>query len=159
MTMYPPPPQGTPPPGYAGGASGPRAGFWTRFAALFVDGVIIGIVPIIIISIAAGKHSSGLVAFGYILYIVLYIGYFVYFEGGPTGQTLGKRMLGIRVVDFNNGGPIGHGRAFIRLIGRWIAGLFCYLGYLWMLWDKEKQCWHDKMATDVVVPVQYYPVQ
>jgi hypothetical protein len=27
-----------------------------------------------------------------------------------------------------------------------------------MLWDKEKQCWHDKAANDVVVPVQYYPV-
>ena len=32
------------------------------------------------------------------------------------------------------------------------------LGYLWMLWDREKQCWQDKIATTVVVPVQYYPV-
>ena len=160
MTMYPAPPQGTPPtPGYGSGASGPRAGFWTRFAALFLDGIIIAIVPIVVIAIAAGSHSRGLVAFGYILYFVLYVAYFVYFEGGPTGQTLGKRALGIRIIDFNNGGPIGYGRAFIRLIGRIISGLFCYLGYLWMLWDKEKQCWQDKMANDVVVPVQYYPVQ
>ena len=32
------------------------------------------------------------------------------------------------------------------------------IGYLWMLWDKEKQCWHDKAANDVVVPVSAYPV-
>jgi len=158
MTMYPPPPQGAPAP-YQGGASGPRAGFWSRFAALFIDGLIIGVVPIIIIVIGSSSNSGGILALGYILYLGLYIGYFVYFEGGPTGQTIGKRTMGIRVIDFNTGGSIGHGRAFLRLIGRIISGWICYLGYLWMLWDKEKQCWHDKMATDVVVPVQYYPVQ
>ena len=54
---------------------------------------------------------------------------------------------------------LGYGRAFLRLIGRYISGFVCYLGYLWMLWDKEKQCWHDKMANDVVVPVSAYPVE
>jgi len=37
----------------------------------------------------------------------------------------------------------------------WVVFL---LGYLWMLWDSEKQCWHDKFAGDVVVPVSAYPV-
>jgi uncharacterized RDD family membrane protein YckC len=155
--MYPAPPQGSPPVS-AGGASGPRAGFWARFAALFIDSIIIAILPIIVIAIAAGSHSSGLLVLGYLLWLGLYVAYFVYFEGGPAGQTPGKRMLGIRIIDFNTAGPIGHGRAFLRLIGRFISGLFCDLGYFWMLWDKEKQCWHDKMANDVVVPVQYYPV-
>jgi uncharacterized RDD family membrane protein YckC len=140
------------------GASGPRAGFWARFGALFIDGIVIGIIPIILIAIGSGSNSSGLLAFGYVLYIVGAIAYYVYFEGGPTGQTLGKRAMGIRVIDFNTGGPIGHGRAFIRLIGRIVSQFLCYLGYFWMLWDKERQCWHDKMANDVVVPVQYYPV-
>jgi len=156
VTMHPPPPQT--PPEWSPNQSGPRAGFWARFAALFIDSIVIAIIPIIVIAIGAGSSSNGLLAFGYILYLILYVGYFVYFEGGPTGQTLGKRALGIRVIDFNNAGPIGYGRAFIRLIGRIIAGFFCYLGYFWMLWDKEKQCWQDKMANDVVVPVQYYPV-
>ena len=44
-------------------------------------------------------------------------------------------------------------------IGRYISGLICYLGYLWMLWDREKQCWHDKTANSVVVPEAAYPVQ
>ena len=32
------------------------------------------------------------------------------------------------------------------------------LGYFWMLWDREKQTWHDKFANDVVVPTSAYPV-
>ena len=154
MTMYPPPPQSVNP----GGASGPRAGFWTRFAALFIDSIIVAIIPLIFAIIGAAAKSGALVILAYLLYFGLYIAYFVYYEGGPAGQTPGKKMLGIRIIDFNTGGPIGHGRAFIRLIGRWIAGVVCYLGYLWMLWDSESQCWQDKMANDVVVPVSAYPV-
>ena len=159
MTMYPPPPETTQPAQWSPHQSGPRAGFWQRFAAVFIDGIVVGILPIIVIVIgAAGKHA-GVVALGYILYFVGGIAYEIYFVGGPTGATLGKRALGIRVIDFNTGGPIGYGRAFLRMIGRVVSGAICYLGYLWMLWDKEKQCWHDKMANDVVVPAQYYPVR
>jgi uncharacterized RDD family membrane protein YckC len=100
---------------------------------------------------------------GSVLALALVIAYFVYFEGGPTGQTLGKRALNIRVIDFQTGGPIGYARAFVRFIGRIVSTFpfiipFVYLGYLWMLWDREKQTWHDKMATAVVVPVSAYPV-
>ena len=155
--MYPPPPQ-TPQMPQTYGASGPRAGFWARFGASIIDGIVVAIVPIIVIAIGAAGHRGGVIGLGYVLIFIGSIAYYVVLEGGPTGQTLGKRAMGIRVIDFNTGGPIGYGRAFLRLIGRYISGLICYLGYLWMLWDKEKQCWHDKMANDVVVPVQYYPV-
>ncbi len=159
MTMYPPPPQGAQPPqGWSPQQSGPRAGFWQRFAAVFIDAIVVGIVPIILFIVGAASKSAPLIAVGYVVAIVGGIAYEVYFVGGPTGQTLGKRALGIRVIDFNTGGPIGYGRAFLRLLGRYVSSLICYLGYFWMLWDKEKQCWHDKMANDVVVPVEYYPL-
>ena len=45
----------------------------------------------------------------------------------------------------------------MRYFGRWVSAIPCLLGYFWMLWDKEKQTWHDKFATDVVVPVDAYP--
>ncbi len=98
-------------------------------------------------------------AAGYGLGILVAIAYFTYFEGGPTGQTLGKRVMGIRVVDFAGGGPIGYGRGFIRYIGKIVSGLVFCLGFLWMLWDREKQAWDDKFAGTVVVPVAAYPVQ
>jgi uncharacterized RDD family membrane protein YckC len=157
VSTYPPPPTqyGSTP----GGASGPRAGFWVRLAATFIDGIVLAVVPVIIIIIGAASGSRGILVLGYVIALAFGIGYSVYFEGGPTGQTLGKRAMQIRVIDFATGGPIGYGRAFLRLIGRWISGIPCYLGYLWMLWDKEKQCWHDKMANDVVVPVHAYPIE
>ena len=135
-----------------GVARGPRASFWQRLGAILIDGILLGIVIVILSALFKGV--------GYALGILLSIAYEVYFEGGPTGQTLGKRALGIRVYDFEgSGGPIGYGRAFIRWIGRIPSGFVCYLGYLWSIWDKEKQTWHDKLANDVVVPTSAYPVQ
>ncbi len=86
------------------------------------------------------------------------IAYFTILEGGAKGQTLGKMALGIRVIDLARGGSIGQGRAFIRYIGRFVSAIVLLLGYFWMLWDKEKQTWHDKLAGSVVVPTSSYPV-
>ena len=61
------------------------------------------------------------------------------------------------MVDFQTGAPIGYPRAFVRQIVKIISALVFFLGYFWMLWDKEKQCWHDKAANDVVVPVYGVP--
>jgi uncharacterized RDD family membrane protein YckC len=158
MATYPPPPPSGPPPVTPGGPSGPRAGFWRRFFALLLDGLVIAIPAGILIAIGAAANSGAVFALGYVVLVAGGIAYEIYFIGSPSGQTPGKRALGIRVVDFATGGPIGYGRSTIRMIGRYISGLVCYLGYLWMLWDKEKQCWHDKMANDVVVPTEYYPV-
>ena len=132
--------------------SGPRASFGRRFVAALVDGIVIGIPIGIIVAIV---QSVGI----YVLVAVISLAYLIYFEGSPSGQTAGKRLLGIRVIDFSSGGPIGYGRAAIRAVARYISQIPCYLGYLWMLWDKEKQTWHDKLANDVVVPTSAYPVE
>jgi uncharacterized RDD family membrane protein YckC len=130
--------------------SGPRAGFWRRFAALLIDGILLGIVNGVLGAILGRSGGTGLGT-------LASLAYFTYFEGGPTGQTVGKRMMGIRVIDFGGGGSIGYGRAFIRWIGRFVSTIVFLLGYLWMLWDPERQTWHDKFANSVVVPVSDYP--
>jgi uncharacterized RDD family membrane protein YckC len=135
----------------ASGPSGPRAGFWIRVGASIVDALILA-VPAIIFFIV---FEFGL---AYVLTIVVGIAYYVYFEGGPTGQTPGKKVLGIRVIDLRAGGPIGYGRAFVRFLVEAIFSGILLLGYLWMLWDREKQTWQDKAANSVVVPVDAYPV-
>lgn len=150
MTMYPPPPE-TAGPSPTGRASGPRAGFWRRFVGVLIDGIILGIVEVVLRSILGAGAGTG-------LYVVISIAYFTILIGGRRGQTVGQMALGIRVIDFNTGGPIGYGRAFIRWLVAIVSAVVFFLGYLWMLWDKEKQCWHDKAANDVVVPVQDYPV-
>ena len=153
-------PSGQPAPGSttAGGASGPRAGFGRRLAAYLIDSVLLSIVAVILVLILGAVAGDAGGVIGYIIAIVGIIAYYVYFHGGPTGQTLGKRAMGIRVIDYAGGGPIGYGRAVGRYFAAILSGIPCYLGYLWMIWDREKQTWHDKLTTSVVVPTDAYPV-
>ncbi len=51
------------------------------------------------------------------------------------------------------GQPITAGRAFGWYLAHIVSQFLCYLGYLWMLWDKRNQTWHDKIAGTVVVKV------
>jgi uncharacterized RDD family membrane protein YckC len=150
------PAAGTPPPPATpewapSGPSGPRASFGRRFVAYLIDVAVYLVVYFILWAIIGDTPASLITA-------LLFLGYFAYFEGGPRGQTPGKMAMGIRVIDFTSGGPIGYGRGVVRYLGRIVSGIVCLLGYLWMLWDKEKQTWHDKIATTVVVPVEHYPV-
>ena len=134
------------------GPSGPRAGFWIRLAALLLDGLILCVPAIVLFLILD-------VGIAYALTIIVVFGYYIALQGGPSGQTLGKKALSIRVVDFDTGGPIGYGRATVRELVQFFLSGILYLGYLWMLWDREKQTWHDKASRSVVVPVSAYPVQ
>jgi uncharacterized RDD family membrane protein YckC len=144
-------PAAPPEPAYStNGASGPRAGFWARFGALIVDALVLLIPSIILLLIF--KQGAAYQA----LNTILSLAYFTYFEGGATGQTVGKKVLGIRVYDLRQGGPIGYGRGFLRQIGKYLAAIPLFLGYFWMLWDKESQCWQDKIAGSVVVPADAY---
>ena len=152
--------------GAARTASGPRASFWQRFAAAFIDGIIIGVVLSLLAAITGNalfrmSSTGGAAGFsaGFLALELLVVGaYTIYFEGSESGQTVGKRVLNIRVIDYSNGGPIGYGKAALRWIGKYVSSAVCLLGYLWMLWDPEKQTWHDKIANSVVVPTSDYPV-
>jgi uncharacterized RDD family membrane protein YckC len=135
-----------------GGPSGPRASFGQRLLAYLVDGLVF-VIPAIILFVLFKP------ALAYLILIVAVIAYFVTLQGGPTGQTVGSKALHIRVVDFNTGGPIGYGRAFLRFLVQSIFSGILYLGYLWMLWDREKQTWQDKASNSVVVPESAYPIQ
>jgi uncharacterized RDD family membrane protein YckC len=87
-------------------------------------------------AIIVGAAVAGLVA-----YLVLYGR-----KVSSTGQAWGHKVAGVRIVDANSGSNIGTGKAIARfLIGHWIDGLVCYLGYLWPLWDKKKQTFSDKI--------------
>ena len=132
------------------GPSGPRASFFTRLVAYFIDAVIVGVAGLVL-GFVGGRLGS-------VLALFVGLAYFAYFEGSASGQTVGKRVMDIRVIDFAAGGPIGPGRAAVRYLMRIVSGFVCLLGYLWMLWDPERQTWHDKVGNSVVVPTSAYPV-
>lgn len=83
--------------------------------------------------------------------MVLGLVYLAAFDGGTRGATPGKRILGIRVVDAASGGPIGYRRAVVRRLGYVLGGLVLYVGWIWLIFDRRHQAWHDKMADSIVV--------
>lgn len=134
-----------------------------RFAALLIDEVILFAGTVIIsmaawfsFSIGTGQSSKGALpggtfaAIAKLVYFLLWISYHTAFLGS-TGQTPGKRFMGIRVTR-TDGGRISYWRAFARTWG-YVLSSFLYIGFLWAIWDRRKQAWHDKLADTVVVRV------
>jgi uncharacterized RDD family membrane protein YckC len=130
------------------GLTSERSGFWRRFAAALIDGIALGVVSGILQVILDRTGGEG-------LGLVISLGYYTYFHG-KTGQTPGDAVMSIRVVDFREGTgqPIGYGRALGRALMSIVSGVVLLLGYLWMIWDGEKQTWHDKVVGSVVVPAR-----
>jgi len=131
-------------------ATGPRAGFWQRLFADIIDSIIIAIAYLIL--------SQILYTAGTLLWALIGIAYFTYLEGGPRGQTVGKSAMQIRVVSLDDGQPLGYQRALGRDLARILSAIPFYLGYLWMLWSRERQTWHDTLSRAVVVPIAAYPL-
>ncbi len=177
MENQPPPPAGymPPPPTYAPiqATTGQTtyAGFWIRVVARIVDALLLGIPFAILFAIfaAAGglfastsnsnsqsSNGAGAALFGgafvllYLLALAVTFGYWIYFWGS-SGETIGMRLLRLRVIDANSGAPIGYGRATIRLLMTFVNTWACYIGWIWVAFDPRKQGWHDKVANSVVV--------
>lgn len=91
------------------------------------------------------SNSAGIVGLLTLAYIVWAIILFSH------GTTPGKNMLGMDVVD-EDGRPATFWRMLLReWVGKFISGVVFGLGYLWILIDKDRQGWHDKLASTYVV--------
>jgi uncharacterized RDD family membrane protein YckC len=68
------------------------------------------------------------------------------------GQSIGKKILNIKVVSRDNYNNIGLGMMILReTIGKAISSFICSLGYIWILIDESNQGWHDKLVNSLVV--------
>ena len=130
---------------------GEYAGFWIRLAAAIIDGVIIMAISFILALFNLGAMGSWiLLSWSWILLSWLYYWLFT----GLKGQTLGKMAVGIKVVDEHGNMP-GLGVAAMReILGKTISAIVLYIGFLWIIWDKQKRGWHDKIANTYVVKVE-----
>ena len=133
----------------------------TRFGALLLDAIIlipfyIPIFMVIPTDPYGPEPTSGdlMVLFILLIAMLVFAIWNTIVRMGKTGQSLGRKFLNIAVLN-SNLQPIGVGNAALReIIGRWISGLVCYIGYLNAFWDKDKQMWHDKMANCYVFYVE-----
>lgn len=67
-----------------------------------------------------------------------------------TGSTPGHAILGLRVVD-KNGDRLVFWQSIRRIIGAYVSGFALFLGFIWPLFDKRRQGWHDKIGSTFVV--------
>lgn len=167
------------PGGYGYTATPPYASWGSRAGAFIIDGLLgmVAAIPfyvgygMFIAGLASGAseydpetgmYTSGepngaLVAIGGIiafLGFVLLIGFAFWNYGlkqGKTGYTIGKGVLGIKVVKEADGQVLGTwfsiGRQFVHVLD----SMACYIGYLWPLWDDKRQTFADKILTTIVI--------
>ena len=174
------PPAAQPYPAYAPSQPwGPLAPWGTRVAAWLLDGLLslVGLVfyavgiPMIVAGAphdsfdtttgtyeSTGPANTGLMVLGFVLVglgVVTIIAIQLWnrvFRMGRTGQSVGKKVMGIRLVEEYSGQPMGAGMCFVREIAHTLDQFF-YLGYLWPLWDAKRQTFADKILSTVVVEV------
>ncbi|MFJ3201319.1 RDD family protein [Streptomyces sp. NPDC086989] len=151
---YPPPPM----PGMPGAGMPPLAHWGQRVGAYLLDALIIagpmyglGFIDL------AGSDDPATAGPGIFFTIgVLYavgMALFQLYKEGTTGQTTGKKVLGISLRRERDGAFLGFGMAFVRKLAHVLDGLPCYIGWLWPLWDEKKQTFADKVCSTVVIQV------
>jgi uncharacterized RDD family membrane protein YckC len=137
------------------------AGWGSRFGAWVLDWIII-FIPVIVLGLALrlatgtfdeeGQGPELLVGLAAIPLAPLY---FALFHAGAQGQTLGKRVTGIRVRHERTLGPLSLGRslgrAYLTAVLWWAFYVGGILDALWPLWDSKNQALHDKAAGSIVV--------
>jgi uncharacterized RDD family membrane protein YckC len=144
------------------------AGFWKRFAASLIDGLIMGalqtVVQVIltivgVIDVSGQTAGPGTEEFDRYISMVLILSgvifvvqifYFAIMESSSKQATLGKMVLGIVVTDAN-GKRISLGRAVGRNLGKIISSVILLIGYFMIAFTEKKQGAHDIMASCLVV--------
>jgi uncharacterized RDD family membrane protein YckC len=133
--------------------SAPRYASWgARVGASLIDSLIVlgifiavGIVGAVLAS--ADPTLGGLVMMlGYLAGMGFYVWQLI--VQGRTGQTIGKKQVGIRLVRAGDGRPVGGGMSVVRAVAH---NLEFFIGYLWPLWDQKRQTFADKLCATVVI--------
>ncbi|MBT2450240.1 RDD family protein [Streptomyces sp. ISL-43] len=162
MGMPPQQPYGAYPPagmpGMPGAGMPPLAHWGLRFGAYFLDFLIIvgpmyalGFIDLAMSDDPANSDPGVFFAIGAIYAVAM--GFFQLYKEGSTGQTTGKKVLGISLRREADGSTLGFGMAFVRKLAHFLDSLACYIGWLWPLWDAKKQTFADKVCGTVVIKV------
>ena len=131
---------------YQGGVTttSPYASWIQRVGAYLVDIAPIWILEGIFFRIGILGVLVGLASLGWTIYNRWY-------QAGTTGQSLGKKVLNLRLVSEETGQPIGMLMAFVRDICHIVDAIICYIGFLFPLWDAKRQTIADKIVKTVVI--------
>ena len=118
------------------------ASFGRRLGGYLIDFTILLVIagiPSAILTGVGGSLVSFVISFSYAVLL------------NANGGTLGMRMLDMRLQNKETGENIGVGMAVVRYVVAIVSSAAIFIGYLWSIWDANKQTWHDKAASSVVV--------
>ncbi len=128
-----------------------------RILATIVDGILLAILFWVMSmlfgssSAAGGEVSASLSGLAFLVYLALVFAYYILMEG-YLGQTVGKMLLGIKVVREDNGGVPGLKAATIRTVLRLVDGFFFYVvAFITVLASSKNQRLGDMTANTLVV--------
>ena len=135
-------------------------GFWVRFGAKIIDGIIIGVIQGILnfgVGMVAGISSTptspeNMTAFFMVFYIVnigVAVAYTTWFLG-KYAATPGKMALGLKVITAD-GGKVSYLKAFGRYFAEIVSGIILFIGYIMAAFDDEKRTLHDRICNTRVV--------
>ncbi|HOY94266.1 MAG TPA: RDD family protein [Catalimonadaceae bacterium] len=141
------------------------ASFGKRLVASILDGVILYIVNMIIITFFGmsilnpgnlNDPDKLMALFGKMIGVYgITLGinwlYYALLESSEKQGTIGKMAMGIKVVSANNNARISFAQATGRHFGKFISAIILFIGYLMMLWSNKSQTLHDSMAGTLVV--------
>lgn len=138
------------------------AGFWRRLAAFLIDSLLFAILSLSLFYIVYGQASLqgaaqinseqlgyyrlGEWLINWLLPFLLTIFFWLRFLGTP-----GKLLMNCKIVDARSKAGPTTGQAVLRYVGYFASALPLGLGFLWIIWDRRKQGFHDKIAGTVVV--------
>jgi uncharacterized RDD family membrane protein YckC len=124
-----------------------------RLGSYFLDALISALVLLLFNLIIVFSNSDPLIASATVARLVLnlsYLGVQIYFW--TKGQSIGKHILGLKVIDSFTGEQLSFGKMALReTIGKFISGFVFCLGYFWILTDNDNQGWHDKLVDSKVM--------
>ncbi len=131
-------------------------GFWIRFAAKFLDGIILYVfsfaLQLLLVAVTQGTNPDNALLFQSINLIVSFaigIGYPTFFLG-KYGATPGKMAAGLKVVR-PDGEPITYLRAFGRYFAEILSSMIFLIGYIMAAFDDEKRALHDRICDTRVI--------
>jgi uncharacterized RDD family membrane protein YckC len=133
-------------------------GFWIRFGAKFIDGLILWVVqmvfyfPFMFFMASNEPSETGSIVALIMLYGIQFLFAFAYptFFIGRYQATLGKMACGLKVV-MDDGGRVTYLRAFARSAAEILSALILYIGYFMAGFDEEKRTLHDRICSTRVV--------
>jgi uncharacterized RDD family membrane protein YckC len=139
----------------------PYAGFWIRFAAIGIDGLILWLmnlvvfIPLGLVSPIGEENPMAAVAYLPLMMLIQYaipVAYDTWFVG-KYGATPGKMACKLKVVA-GDGRPISYGRAVGRHFAKWISSMILGIGFVMAAFDEQKRTLHDRICDTRVIRSQ-----